>query len=110
MAKPISERTGCDYFLPEPPCSVQAVRPPADGGPLPRVKEGHCLWSSDYPVPSIGEEVVVRLNNAGRGFVTSYFVEHGFLGLHVALDKPREIPQHKAGCRDVMAFGCDLQR
>ena len=40
-------------------------------------------WSSDKPIPPVGTEIDVPMNNIGRSKVLKYFVEHGFIGLLV---------------------------
>ena len=40
-------------------------------------------WSSDKPLPKVGDEVYVCMNSIGRSKVLKYFVEHGFIGLLV---------------------------
>jgi hypothetical protein len=42
-------------------------------------------WTSPtFPVPAIGDEVVVAINGRWEGKVASYFVEHGYQGIEVA--------------------------
>lgn len=105
--KPINERDNCSYFLPAPPLPVQVVIPVA-GATVPEFLAGHCRWSSSRPVPAIGEAVFTPMNGYGRGRVTSYFVEQGWLGLHVTLDLPIQRPPHRVGCKDAMLYGTDL--
>ena len=46
-------------------------------------------WSSDKPIPPVGTEIDVPMNNIGRSKVLKYFVEHGYIGLLVQpLDPP----------------------
>ena len=45
-------------------------------------------WSGAKPLPEIGTEVLVTMNSLGRATVTSYFIEHGFIGIHVQLHNP----------------------
>lgn len=70
----------------------------------------YALWSgnqSDYEIPpAIGERVNVDVNKIGPGVVESYFVEAGFLGVNVVLDKP--IPWND--CKNAMSFGCEISR
>lgn len=69
-------------------------------------------WSGSYPIPQIGQPVKVNFNSLGTGVVESYFVEHGYLGVTVRLDKEPEwkIKQHKgtkhAGI--AMVFGLEI--
>lgn len=50
------------------------------------VEEGTALWSGATAPPEIGESVTINFNGLGAGKVVGYFVEKGWLGLHVALD------------------------
>jgi hypothetical protein len=44
-------------------------------------------WSGKIAVPNIGERVKINFNQFGKGKVVSYFVEDGYLGVNVKLDK-----------------------
>ena len=46
------------------------------------------VWSGSFPLPGIGAPVTVRINGLGTGIVRAYFVEHGWIGVHVTLDTP----------------------
>jgi hypothetical protein len=69
-------------------------------------------WSGCYPIPQIGQSVRINFNTLGTGVVESYFVEHGYCGVTVRLDKEPEwkIKQHKgtkhAGI--AMVFGLEI--
>jgi hypothetical protein len=45
-------------------------------------------WSGKNPPPAIGSKVAANFNNLGRGTVTGYFEEGGWLGVLVQLDNP----------------------
>lgn len=46
-------------------------------------------WSNKNPVPpAVGDTVTVTMNGIGKGKVLGYFIEHGWLGLHVWPSKP----------------------
>lgn len=66
-------------------------------------------WSGGEFVPGIGTEVTVRVNFIGKATVTGYFVEHGWLGLHVKPSDPPEwyVKQNGrgAGCH---VFGAEI--
>lgn len=64
-------------------------------------------WSGKMQVPAVGESVYVLLWNYGLAKVTGYFVEHGWVGLHVDLDKPAKRGPRK-GATEALVFGCDL--
>lgn len=38
-------------------------------------------WSADFDVPSIGEDVIIRINGIGRARVVGYASQGGYLGL-----------------------------
>lgn len=70
-------------------------------------------WSGSYPIPQIGDRVTINFNELGSGVIKSYFVEHGYCGVTVRLDKEPawKIKQHKgtkyAGI--AMVFGIELK-
>lgn len=45
------------------------------------------LWSGSF-LPQRGDKVRINFNQLGTGTVVAYFTEHGWLGVHVKLDKP----------------------
>ena len=47
-------------------------------------------WSGAFPIPTIGTQVKVTMNKLGPGVVTSYFYEHGYLGVCVKLSNQPE--------------------
>lgn len=69
-------------------------------------------WSGSYPIPQIGQSVQINFNQLGTGVVESYFVEHGYCGLIVRLDKEPEwkIRQHKGTKHEgiAMVFGLEI--
>ena len=38
-------------------------------------------WSADFEVPSIGEDVTIRINGIGRAKVVGYASQNGYLGV-----------------------------
>jgi hypothetical protein len=79
------DRNLCAYHLTEAPAHVPFIpdAAPAEQDPL------NYRWSNvTVPVPAIGVRVTSRAHNKQSGVVTGYFVEYGWLGIHVTLDKP----------------------
>lgn len=72
-------------------------------------------WGGDADPPAIGDRVHVYMNGLGAGTVLGYFVEYGWFGLLVKLDKSPEWrrKQLKANGKDANApahiFGIDLK-
>ena len=46
-----------------------------------RSEEGVLIWTGDQPVPSIGSDVHVRINQIGTVRVVGYASEYQFLGI-----------------------------
>ncbi len=65
------------------------------------------MWSSKGPLPSIGDEIEVQMNALGKGTVTRYFFEHGYLGLYVSLSNP---PEWYVSNAPAMIFGAELDQ
>lgn len=67
-------------------------------------------WTGSGSVPRIGDRVQTYLNNMGPGTVTGYFVEHGFLGVTISLERPPEwfTAQSTTGSTGYF-FGLDLE-
>lgn len=69
-------------------------------------------WSGVFPIPQIGDSVSINFNELGTGKVESYFVEHGFVGIKVALDKePEWKKKQHAGTKHAgiaMVFGREI--
>jgi hypothetical protein len=70
-------------------------------------------WSGEYPIPQIGDRVITTVNGMGSGVVESYFVEHGYVGVLMVLDKPPawHVNQHKGTKHEgiAMVFGSELK-
>ena len=67
-------------------------------------------WSGVNPPPAIGERVSINMNGLGKGVVTAYFHEAGWVGVEVLLDvnpawrKRQGAPNSKPA----MIFGAEL--
>ncbi|MHB8618426.1 MAG: hypothetical protein ACYDAG_02465 [Chloroflexota bacterium] len=67
-------------------------------------------WSGAFPIPSLGQRIIVKLNALGHGTVRGYFHEHGYVGVAVELDRPPEWyikqngPQYQA-----LVFGAEIK-
>lgn len=67
-------------------------------------------WSSEKPLPKIGEEVFVRINGIGKAIVEKYFVENGFIGLIVKpTNPPRWYVRQNGKETSCHVFGSELR-
>lgn len=67
-------------------------------------------WSnSQSEPPKIGSRVKVNFNGFGAGEVSHYFIENGWLGVYVRLDKQPDWHKKQNGAAKlVMVFGAEL--
>lgn len=69
-------------------------------------------WSAEFEVPSIGEDIVIRLNGIGRAQVVGYATYGGYLGVMTAPYNPPEwwVRQNGAASADnpALAFGAEI--
>lgn len=79
---------------------------------LKSVPEGK--WSGQYPIPAIGERVMVTINGLGEGIVCAYFCEKGaetlYVGVEVSLEKQPD--WHKKQCgigKNALVFGVETR-
>ncbi len=69
-------------------------------------------WSGAHFIPKIGDRVHTLMNNWGNGTVTAYFVEGGYLGIHVEVDScppfylRATLEDFKKGRRDRLDVSC----
>lgn len=68
------------------------------GRQKPQRKDALPMWSNGTIPPAIGSVVKVRTNGIGSARVLGYFVEYGYLGLHV-------LPSAGADC---CVFGAEV--
>lgn len=66
-------------------------------------------WSGAFEPPAIGDTVVVKVNGIGPAKVRAYFVQHGWLGVHVDPVSPPEwyIKQNGLGA-PCHVFGAEI--
>ncbi|KPU88108.1 hypothetical protein APR50_42690 [Variovorax paradoxus] len=71
-------------------------------------------WSADFDVPSIGEDVIIRMNSIGRAKVVGYASQGGYLGVMTAPYGPPDwwIRQNGLPSSDnpALAFGTEISR
>jgi len=69
-------------------------------------------WSGDAAPPTIGQRVHCYMNGLGDGTVLAYFVEYGWLGVLVQLDRNPawRKSQNKGQNPPAHLFGLDLER
>lgn len=68
-------------------------------------------WSGVADPPAIGAKVKAYMNNLGKGTVVGYFVEYGWFGALVQLDKPPAWRTKQLDGKNPPAhlFGIDLE-
>jgi len=71
------------------------------------------LWSNGQPPPPLEAEVIVRVNDIGSAIVVGYFVEYGYLGLHVMPKNPPAWYRKQNGLpggawKDCHVFGAEV--
>lgn len=96
----------CRYNLTEKPANVIRFIPSTvdDHRNLPTEPK----WSNlDRDIPAIGDRVESKSHGKIPGTVIGYFVEHGWAGVHVRLDRPW-INGNGKGFDTVHVFGVDL--
>lgn len=87
------DKGNCRYDLDNLPGNVLNINPTLENiDRYQAVKESgeKILWGNETYVPIIGDTVKIKFNDLGTGLVESYFVEHGWLGVCVKLDKVPE--------------------
>jgi hypothetical protein len=69
-------------------------------------------WSADFEVPSIGEDVIIRINGIGRAKVVGYASQNGYLGVMTVPYSPPDwwIRQNGPPSPDnaALAFGAEI--
>jgi len=68
-------------------------------------------WSAKFAVPAIGSRVYVNMNDFGEGVVVSYFIEHGYVGVEVDLDRQPDwhVEEHGKG-KHILVFGIEVKK
>lgn len=71
-------------------------------------------WSADFDVPSIGDDVMIRINGSGRAKVVGYASHGGYLGVMTVPYSPPDwwIRQNGPPSPDnaALAFGAEISR
>lgn len=95
----VRNRPGCTYAIMEKP-QCRVCKPAI--GDEPQQSGSVFSWSSDLPIPAIGEHIIARVRDRSEAMqVVSYFIEYGWVGL--------ECQSHEDdGTRPRYVFGCDL--
>ncbi|WP_285412899.1 hypothetical protein [Variovorax sp. efr-133-TYG-130] len=69
-------------------------------------------WSADFEVPSISEDVIIRINGIGRAKVVGYASQNGYLGVMTVPYSPPDwwIRQNGPPSPDnaALAFGAEI--
>lgn len=71
---------------------------------------GEIVFSGGHPrLPSVGEKVKVTMNGLGEGYVGSYFIRDGWLGLEInLLDPPEWYVSQNKGNVPAPVFGAEV--
>lgn len=65
-------------------------------------------WVSEHGIPNLGDHVLVTMNGLGKGVVTAYFAERGFLGVQVHLFDPPEWYTKQHDNYHVLVYGPEV--
>lgn len=70
------------FFIPQP-VLTEKTETLEDGRILPIYKSGALLlkWSGDKPIPTIGQQITITMNDVGPAIVKGYFAGAGWLGV-----------------------------
>jgi hypothetical protein len=75
-------------------------------------KKDQIMWSSEAPIPNVGDEVIVHMNDIGKSIVLSHDISYNFVLLHVWPSNPPDWyrGQNKLGrsWKGCSIFGADL--
>jgi hypothetical protein len=91
----ITNREGCRYNI------ETTSELPSDG-----------KWSGDVfaTPPSVGTRVRVKINELGTGVVQGYFVEHGWIGVHILPDaRPKWHVKQRPSDNYYLVFGLEIE-
>ena len=65
-------------------------------------------WSGSLYPPMIGDRVTVNFNGFGAGTVVDHFVQDGWLGLEVKVDKQPDWHIKQGGHNPIKVFGAEV--
>lgn len=69
-------------------------------------------WSADFEIPSIGEDVIIRINGIGRAKVVGYASQNGYLGVMTVPYSPPDWWSRQNGPPNpdnaALAFGAEI--
>jgi len=105
---------GCQYNIEVLSITVECIEPPnpqTDWSALPK----HAKWAKtvDFPTPPpVGTRVRVKVSELGTGTVQGYFIEHGWVGVHILPDaRPAwHIAQNGPDKNYYLVFGNEIAR
>jgi len=110
VSKSPQDPDGCAYGLKRLPAGYVNHGPFDAKNDDERPARGEVWWCGDKAPPAIGEQVAVRMNQLGEGEVTSYFHEHGFLGVELRIDRQPEWHRKQNGHSPyVLVFAIELE-
>jgi hypothetical protein len=66
-------------------------------------------WSGKAELPDLGTKIKINFNGLGEGVVHSYFVEHGFIGVRVKLDKQPDWHKNQEQPPYALVFGAEIE-
>lgn len=71
-------------------------------------------WSGNFDVPSVGEDVIIRINAISRAKVVGYATQGGYLGVMTVPYSPPDWWIHQNGQPSpdnaALAFGAEISR
>lgn len=115
------------FLIQRPTASGQTITVTHDDGKTQtfaeyRTKDEESLkWSAKFPLPQIGDEIVITMNSIGPATVVGFFMEHGYVGVMTRATNPpkwlreqnkrdREEPARRAGKPQwwIDGIGCEF--
>jgi hypothetical protein len=115
--KRFTDKPHCTYDLNNVPLNTVCINPTEEEiqrHAAARANGECCLWGWGPHIPEIGAKVRITFNQLGTGTVESYFVEYGWLGVCVLLDKVPEWKRRQQAddlnkCAVALVFGREIE-
>lgn len=93
------------FFIPTPtPTTRTKTDPllPGEAFPVYLDAEGvEMMWSGNFPLPAIDNQVFVKMNKIGWAVVVGYFESHGYVGVMTdPIDPPKWLRKQIKSCQN----------
>lgn len=81
-----------EFFIPLPTPTdkkvLGTINPEAEHQVYLDAKGNPLRWSGDFPIPAIGDQILVKMNSIGPAIVKGYFESCGFVGVMAKPTRP----------------------